>query len=60
MNETTMNLINAIKAGDAVSMETAFGAAMAERVSAQMDDMRVRVAQNMFNAVVEEPTQTEE
>ena len=60
MNETTMNLINSIKSGDVVNMETSFNAAMAERVSAQMDDMRVKVAQNMFNAVAPEESTTEE
>lgn len=60
MNETTMNLINSIKGGDVVNMETSFNAAMAERVSAQMDDMRIKVAQNMFNAVAPEESTTEE
>jgi hypothetical protein len=60
MNETTMNLINSIKSGDVVNMETSFNAAMAERVSAQMDDMRVKIAQNMFNAVAPEESTTEE
>jgi phage head maturation protease len=59
MNETTMNLINAIKTGDVVGMEDAFNSAMAERVSAQMDTMRINVAQTMFKTL-ETESSTEE
>lgn len=45
---TTLDLINAIEAQDATAVEDAFGAAMAEKVSAKLDDMRMSVAQNMF------------
>jgi hypothetical protein len=57
MNETTLNLINAIAEGDALETEKAFQAAMAEKISAKLEDMRAQVAQNMFatpEAVVEE------
>lgn len=53
MSETTMNLINAIEAGDAVGIETTFGAAMAEKISAGLEGMRAEVAQNMFKTVTE-------
>lgn len=48
---TTLELINAIASGDATQTESAFGSAMAEKISAKLDDMRVQIAQNMFNAV---------
>lgn len=48
---TTLELINAIASGDAVATENAFNASMAEKISAKLDDLRVTVAQNMFNAV---------
>lgn len=51
---TTRDLINAIAAGDALEIENAFNSAMAEKVSARIDDMRVSVAQNLF---AEEPTE---
>jgi hypothetical protein len=58
---TTLELINAIASGDAVATEDAFNASMAEKISARLDDLRVRVAQNMFNAVdQEEQTGTDE
>ena len=48
MSETVMNLVNAIKAGDAVETENAFAAAMAEKLSAKIDDYRMNIAQSMF------------
>ena len=63
MNETTMQLVNAIKTGDAVATEQAFAAAMAEKLSAKIDDMRQTVAANMFTqpeAVVEEEVELDE
>ena len=45
---TTLELINAISTGDAVATENAFNAAMAEKISAQLDTMRVNVAKSMF------------
>jgi hypothetical protein len=52
---TTLELINAISTGDATATENAFNAAMAEKISAKLDDMRVTVAQSMFNQQEEEP-----
>ena len=48
MNENTLNLIRAIAEGDALETEKSFQAAMAEKISAKLDDMRAQVAQNMF------------
>ena len=48
MSETVTNLIDAIASGDAVGTENAFNAAMAEKISAKLDDMRVQVAKGMF------------
>jgi hypothetical protein len=45
---STKELINAIEAGDAVGIESAFNSAMAEKVASKLDDMRQAVAQNMF------------
>ena len=60
VSENTLNLINAIQAGDAMEMESAFNAAMADKVSERLDAMRSDVAQNMFKtptASVEEPSE---
>jgi hypothetical protein len=57
MNENTLNLIKAIAEGDALETEKTFQAAMAEKISAKLDDMRAQVAHNMFKtpeAVTEE------
>ena len=57
MNETVLNLVNAIRSGNAVDTENAFAAAMAEKLSVKIDDMRQSVASNMFEQpeeVVEE------
>lgn len=48
MSETVTNLINAIASGDALETENAFNAAMAEKISAKLDDMKVEVAKGMF------------
>ena len=57
---TTLELINAISSGNAVDIENAFNAAMAEKVSAKLDDMRVSVAQTFFNPEQQaEPTPEE-
>jgi hypothetical protein len=48
MSETVNNLVDAIKSGDALATEQAFAAAMAEKLSAKIDDMRQAVASNMF------------
>lgn len=58
MSETTMNLINAINAGDAVEIESAFNSAMAEKVAERLDTMRADVAQNMFKSI-EDVSQTD-
>ncbi len=63
MSETVQNLVQAIKAGDALETEQAFANAMAEKLSAKLEDMRVAVAQGMFNQaepVTEEETVDEE
>lgn len=50
MNENVKDLISAIASGDALETEQAFNAAMAEKISAKMDDMRIQVASTMFSA----------
>lgn len=63
MNETVTNLVDAIKSGDALATEQAFAAAMAEKLSSKIEDLRVNIAQNMFaqpEQVAEEITISEE
>lgn len=48
MSETVHNLISAIASGNALETETAFNAAMAEKISAKLDDMRIDVAKGLF------------
>ena len=55
---TTLELINAISNGNAVEIEDAFNSAMAEKVASKLDDLRVSVAQAMFNAVPPEAEAT--
>ena len=55
MSETVQNLVQAIKAGDALETENAFANAMAEKLSTRLDDMRQSVAQSMFA----QPTEVE-
>ena len=50
MSETTQQLVTAMLQKDAVALEGAFQAAMAEKISAKLDDMRVSVAQSMFKS----------
>jgi len=49
MTQGVNDLINAIASGDSVSIDAAFNAEMATRVSSRLEDMRVSVAQNMFS-----------
>ena len=58
MSDTTLNLIQSIANGDAIETESAFAAAMAEKLSVKLDDMRMNVAQNMFAA--QEPVAEQE
>lgn len=55
---STLDLINAIEAGDSEGIEKTFQELMANRVSEKLDDMRATVAQNMFKS--QEETSTEE
>lgn len=47
---TTKELINAISTGDSVGIDSAFNAAMAEKITVKLDGMRQEVAQNMFKS----------
>ena len=58
MTQGVKDLISAIVQGDAASIDAAFNAEMATRVSSKLEDMRVSVAQNMFaTEQVEEVTE---
>lgn len=63
MSETVKELVTAMLQKDAMGTETAFQSAMAEKISAKLDDMRINVAQSMFKtpeAAVEEPAASAE
>lgn len=61
MTQGVKDLISAIVQGDAASIDAAFNAEMATRVSSKLEDMRVSVAQNMFaTEQVEEVTEETE
>jgi hypothetical protein len=48
MNDNIKQLVTAMLAKDASGTESAFQAAMAEKISAKLDDMRSSMAQSMF------------
>ena len=50
MNENVKDLVNAMLAKDADKMQSAFQAAVAEKISTKLDDMRMNVAQSMFKS----------
>lgn len=65
MTQGVKDLINAIAEGDASSIDAAFNAEMATRISSRLEDLRVQVAQGMFateqaTEETSEETQTEE
>lgn len=64
---STIDLINAIDAGDSEAIEKNFQELMADRVSERLDDKRAELAQSMFKTpeasaedAVEDETVTEE
>jgi hypothetical protein len=57
MNDTVNDLVAAIQAKDAIATEAAFQAAMAEKISARLDDMRQTISQNMFKTPEQEVDQ---
>jgi hypothetical protein len=64
MRETVENLIDAIAQGNAMETETAFSAAMAEKLAPMLDARRMEIAQSMFaqgqEAVSEESKKDDE
>lgn len=65
MTQGVKDLINAIAEGDASSIDAAFNAEMATRISSRLEDLRVQVAQGMFKSPVaeevsEEPAEDQE
>lgn len=54
MSEAVKDLVDAIGAGKSIDIENSFEAAMAEKVSAKIDDLRTAYAQNMFAGQPEE------
>lgn len=62
---STHDLVSAIISGEAIEIENAFNATMAEKISAKLDGMRQEYAQNLFKApepvaVVEEEVELTE
>lgn len=57
MSDTTKDLIYAIADGNAVETEAAFKAAMAEKLSSKLEDMRINLAQSMFKPQEQEATE---
>lgn len=57
MSETVQSLVNAIRAGDAMETENAFGAAMAEKLGDRLEAMRQGIAQSMFTQTQEATTE---
>jgi hypothetical protein len=51
---STRDLVNALVAGDSIAIENTFNTAMSEKISAALDDYRVKIAQNMFAAEEQE------
>ena len=60
MTDTVRDLVDAMVLGDALGTEKAFGAAMAEKLSSKLDDMRTNVAQTMFATEEEVETPVED
>jgi hypothetical protein len=56
---STRDLVDALIAGDSIAIENTFNTSMSEKISAALDDYRVKIAQNMF-AVETEDDNTEQ
>ena len=59
MSQGVKDLIKAISEGDASSIDAAFNAEMATRISSRLEDLRVQVAQGMFTNPVAEEVESE-
>lgn len=53
---STRELVDALIAGDSIAIEDTFNSAMSEKISAALDDYRIKVAQNMFGVQEQEET----
>lgn len=51
---TTRNLVDALISGDSLAIEDTFDAAMSERISSKLDDMKMDIAANMFRTQEEQ------
>lgn len=47
--EATRELVDALIAGDTLGIESTFDKAMSQKISDKLEDLRTRVAGNMFN-----------
>lgn len=57
---STRELVDAIVAGDATTIQTAFESAIADRIANRLDTMRQEVAKGMFKEAVEAGEEEEE
>lgn len=56
---STRDLIDALVSGDSIAIENNFNVVMSDKVSDSLDDYRIQVAHNMFNAKEESAEDTE-
>jgi hypothetical protein len=54
---STRDLVNAMADGRSVEIETSFNACVAERVAEKLQQMKVDLAQTMFNKQEEAPVE---
>ncbi len=57
---STRDLVDAMVAGKSVDMESAFNSCVAERVAEKLNQMKVDLAQTMFQSSEEAETAVEE
>ena len=57
---STRELVDALIAGDSIAIETTFNDAISEKISAALDDYRIKVAHNMFGVQEQEEISQED
>lgn len=56
---STRELVDALISGNSIAIENTYNTVMSDKMTAALDDYRVKVAQNMFNATEESVQETE-
>ena len=54
MSQNLISMIDALRTGKAADAQTAFSAAMSEKVNAALDAAKVQVASQIYNKVAED------